>query len=219
MDATRIDEVMTDEVNYMEAHEPASHAKRRMDTNELRSLLVVEDDRPVGMIQWNRLRRASDDELTQPVSVFITTDFPTIRQGESIEEVNSRVHQDINVDQVPVVSDSGTMVGGVNRNQLALSAEPAGGTTDESGEPPRQSVPVHEGMTVKDSHGSKLGSLTEAEFKTDGGVEFLIVEHGLLFKHQKRLPGDLIKDVQEDDVLLAIDSQEFGMMQNVGEEA
>lgn len=219
MESTRIDEMMADEVNYMESHEPASHAKRRMDTNELRSLLVVENDRPVGLLQWNRLRKASNNELDQPVSVFMTTDFPTIQQGESIEEVNRRVHQDINVEQVPVVSETGSLVGAINRSRLALSAEPAGGTTDESGEPPRRTVDVHEGMTVKDSHGSRLGSLAEAEFKTDGGVEFFIVEHGLLFKNQKRLPGDLIKEVQEDDVLLAIDSQEFGMMQNVGEEA
>lgn len=217
MEATIVDEVMTGEINMLEEGDPASHARRMMDTNELRSLLVVDNDHPVGLVQWQTLLHA--DDLDRPVSEFMTTDFPTIRQGESIDEVNQRLHQDINIDQVPVVAETGVMVGAVDRRYLGVSSEPTGGSTEEENEPPAGGTPVREGMTVKDSSGSKLGELAEARFKSDGGVEFFVVQHGLIFKNQKRLPGDLIQEIEGDDVLLAIDSQEFGMMSDMGEEA
>ena len=106
----------------------------------------------------------------------------------------------------------------MHRTQLSPGAGAASGgdTTGErviEGEP----APVHEGMAVKDSTGSKIGSMVHATFQTDGNVEFFIVEYGLIFKKQKQLPGDMIGSI-DDDIHLRIEKSEFDILQDIGEE-
>jgi uncharacterized protein YrrD len=73
-------------------------------------------------------------------------------------------------------------------------------------------------MSVKDASGSSLGTFKDATFQANGSVEFFVVEYGLIFKKQKQLPGDLIGSIDGDNVHLKLDSMEFKMMRDIGEE-
>jgi CBS domain-containing protein len=212
-----LDQLFAPDVDSIESGEPASHAKRRMDTNETRSLLVVDDGQLIGLIRRNSLLKISDEELEKPVSEFMTRDVPQVKQSQSVEDAHASLGGDINIEQVPVLDENGSLVGVVNRPDLAAAS--ASAATPYGGDnPPADRIPVEQGMTVKDSTGSKLGEVAEVNFQADGGVEFLTIEHGLIFKKQKKFPGEVVDRVEGDELLLAISSTEFGMVKDLGEE-
>jgi CBS domain-containing protein len=220
MTASVIDELLLAEVEVIPADDSVRNAKRRMESSALRSLIVIDDNRPVGIIQRTGLLRVEGEELDKPVTEYMITDFPTLRRGDTIPDAQERMGHDVNVEEIPVVSDSGELIGAVHREQLAHSSTPASESPGAPGTGPAPELaPVKEGMTVKDASGSKLGSFVEADFNSQGDVEFFVVEHGLIFKKQKRLPGDLIREIEEDDIHLRIDSMEWGMMRDIGDEA
>jgi CBS domain-containing protein len=208
-----LSELLTGEVDSIGASEHAVLAKRRMDTMVTRSLLVTEGDQVVGIVRRNTLIDKSDAELERPVAEFMTRDFPTFRKDQSPQEAHDSLAGDINTEQIPVLDEQGAFIGVVNRNQLTGAMEPVGGTTH--GEHAVSQLPLEDGMTVKDADGSKLGTLAEGDFKADGGVEFIIVEHGMVFKHQKRLPGDVVNRVEDGDLILSITSTEFSMINDI----
>jgi CBS domain-containing protein len=211
-----LSELVTTEVDSIDANEPASHARRRMDTMETRSLLVMEGNELVGIVRRNALIDRTEGELERPVNVFMSREFPTFRQNQSPNEAHDALEGDINTEQIPVLDEEGKFIGVVNRNQLTGAMEPVGGTTHDEHVPAQ--LPLEDGMTVKDSEGSNLGDLAEGDFKADGGVEFIIVEHGLIFKKQKRLPGDVVDRVEDGDLILSITSTEFSMINDIDDD-
>lgn len=221
MTASVIDELLLADAEVIEASDTIRHARRRMEYASLRSLIVIRDNQPIGIVKWPTARKVNQDDMEKPVTDFMASEFPTFRQGQPVNEAQSLLGHDVNIEQIPVVSESGEFVGAVHRETLGRTSEPqsetSGAATPDT--EPVQTAPVHEGMSVKDASGSKLGSLVEADFRSDGNVEFFVVEHGLIFKKQKRLPGDLIREIEGDDVQLRIESMEFEMMRNLGEEA
>jgi CBS domain-containing protein len=216
MTASTLEELYAPEIDSITSTEPASHAKRRMDTSEARSLLVIDEGRLVGIIRRNALIKESHESLERPVADFMSTDVPKFRHDQSPKEAHDSLSGDINTEQVPVLDEEGNLVGVVNRSALTGAMEPVGGTTH--GEHVASQLPLEDGMTVRDSEGSKLGTLAEGDFKADGGVEFVIIEHGLVFKKQKRLPGDTIRGVEDGELVLAISSLEFGMIKDLDED-
>jgi CBS domain-containing protein len=217
MSVSTLDELFAQDVDSIGSSEPASHAKRRMDTNETRSLLVVDNERLIGILRRNTLLKVSDAELEQPVSAFMTEDVPKVSRTQSVHDAHASLGGDINIEQVPVLDENGNLVGVINRGDLVAAATPTGGSTADSGSTAAR-IPVEEGMTVKDSTGSKLGTLKEATFKTDGNIEFMVVEHGMIFKSHKQMPGDVVDRVEDGDLILAISSTEFGMIKDLEED-
>lgn len=217
MSVKSLDELLAPEIDSIEATEPASHARRRMDTNETRSLLVLEENRLAGIIRRNTLLDVNSADLERPVAEFMSRDVPKFRRDQSVQEAHDSLGGDINTEQVPVIDENGEMIGVINRNSLTGAMEPVGGSTQDGAEPIAQ-LPLENGMTVKASDGSSLGSLSEGDFKADGGVEFIIVEHGLVFKKHKRLPGDLVKGVDDGDLIVNMTSTEFGMISDMDDE-
>ncbi len=209
-----LNELFAPDMESIESTEPASHAQRRMDTSEARSLLVTNDGQLVGILRRNSLLNVSGDDLERLVADFMSADVPSITQNQSVEEAHAALDGDINIEQVPVVDESGNLVGVVNRADLVAAAPVAG----DSAESATEQLPLVAGMPVKDSSGSKLGTLAHADLKSNGGVEFLNVEHGLIFKKEKRLPGDVVSRVEDGDLVLSIGSIEFGMIKDVGDE-
>lgn len=218
MSVHSLDDLFAPTVESIGSTEPASHAKRRMDTSEARSLLVVDNGHLVGIIKRNSLLKASDAELERPVADHMDSTVPTVTRTQSVEEAHASLGGDINIEQVPVLDESGQLVGVVNRSSLTEASAASRGASTAAAADPVNRAPVHEGMTVKDSSGSNLGTLKEADFKANGDVEFMVIEHGLIFKKQKRLPGELVRSIEGDELHLALDSNEFGMMKDIGEE-
>jgi CBS domain-containing protein len=220
MSASIIDELMTTEVERIDGDDTVRNAKRRMESNALRSLIVVDGATPIGVVQRTSLRDVSSEDLDRTVSSVMLTDFPKLRPGTSISDAQQEMGHDVNMEEIPVISESGEMIGVVHRETLAHASTPVSATPGApEGESSHELSPVHEGMTVKDAHGSKLGTLVDADYSSSGNVAFFTVERGLIFKKHKRLPGDLIREIEGEEIQLAIDQMEFGMMRDIGDEA
>jgi CBS domain-containing protein len=225
MQELSLNDMMLAEPAVMEITEPVSHARRRIQAEALHSIVVLENDRPVGVVETRHLRGITTDDLTRPVSDFMVREFPKIPEGTSPDQAVELMGHDVEVDRIPVVRDDGTLAGVITRETLLkyrdhgsetvhvddasmgpVSAEAGSATVGKATHDLRQ------GMSVKDSSGSNLGSISDIELGRARQVEFFTVEYGLIFKNHKRLTADLIRDIDGDDVYLLVESTEFKMM-------
>lgn len=216
MTATTIDEMLMAEVQLIDSNEPLHDAKRRIGNSTIRSLIVTDGERPVGILTWPMVHEIPEEKLDQPISSHMLREFPVLQQGQSVEEAQTMMGHDVNIDELPVVSESGDLIGAVPRQALVHSSTPASESPGVAGAGTDPvPAPVEQGMSVLDAEGSKLGSLTEADYRSDGGVETFTVEHGMIFKKHKRLPGDMIRQIDGDQIRLAMTDTEFGLIQNI----
>lgn len=213
--ATPIDALLTSDVATITPDETVTAASRRMESQTARSLIVVESDRPVGVVQWRGL---SQLDPNAPVREVMQTEFPVIRSGASLEEARQRLTGlDVDIDRVPVVDDNGTLIGEVPRSAVVKSESMTSGATEPvvSGPDAMRNEPtitLEKGMTVMGPSGHKLGTVDAVELNSEGNIAHFLVKHGLIGKHNKRLPADVIDNVSGDTVTLNIDSTEFKML-------
>lgn len=218
-DQTTISELMSDSIDTIEQHETVRAAKRRMESQTLRSLIVVNEDRPVGVIKWRDIRTAEGDVS---VSSLMTTDFPVLRSGMDIPEAHGHIG-DVDFDNIPVVNDEGRLVGEVPRGAIVHHET----TVDDNehiranGEPALtgadgKNFDLHTDMEVLDADQHKLGRLTEmSDDPTTRRLSHIVVEHGMLRKKHKRIPADTIARVDGDNVVLGLTKTEWGFLADV----
>ena len=218
---TRISDLITGDLDTIEASETVRAATRRMESQTLRSLIVVNDDRPVGVVKWRDLRNADVDS---PVSAYMVTDFPVLRNSMDITEAHGHLGG-VDFDHIPVVNEDGQLIGEVPRGAIVhheTSSEQEDRVTvngDPVIETTRPSFDLRADMDVVDVEGSKLGKVTEiTNDPTTHRLSQVLVEHGLLRKKHKRIPTDTIKDVSDDTVVLAISKMEWDFLTDVEDE-
>jgi CBS domain-containing protein len=217
-----IGDMLTESIDTITPDETVTVAKRRMESQTSRSLIVVDDNRPVGVIQWRRLLRVEGSELVRDV---MQTEFPILRSGMTVDEVRSNLNGvDVDLDHLPVVDDSGMLLGEVPRGMItksetattaATQTVSAGSAASLSTEP---AVHIEEGMKVVGASGKNLGSVDQVELNADGQIAHFTVKYGLLGRHSKRLPVDVISRVESNEVHVNLDQPEFKMLADVGED-
>jgi len=231
----QISNVTVSEVDTIRPDDPIRTARRRMESQTRRSLIVVEDDRPVGVVQWRDLMH--EDNADAPVRDFMVREFPVVSPGMTLSAARSRLGQ-VDFDRIPVVDDSGRLIGEVPRSAVAHYAEIA----DESSaaqlgtEPNRwgaasagsvsglgDAIPtpgitepgapsVASGMDVQGTGGKKLGTIDQIVLDQVGRLSAFAVKHGLLGRKHKRIPADLIEQIDGETVVLSIGPTEFNML-------
>lgn len=218
-DQNTISELISDNVDTIETHETVRTAQRRMESQTLRSLIVVDGNRPVGIVKWRDLRSAGADEK---VSAHMVTDFPVLRAGMDIPEAHSHLGG-VDFDNIPVIDDDGQLVGEVPRGAIVhheidvdedehikAAGEPALSGANGNG------YDLHADMTVLDAEENKLGTLYEmSDDPTTRRLSHIVVEHGLLRKKHKRIPADTISRVEGDTVVLGLTKTEWGFLSDV----
>jgi CBS domain-containing protein len=204
--------------------ETVTVAKRRMESQTSRSLIVVDGDRPVGIVQWRGLSRYEGSDLIRDV---MQTEFPVLRSAMSIDEVRSYLSGvDVDLDHLPVVDESGILLGEVPRGMITKSETATNAATDAvvagaEADPSRHTQPqihLEEGMKVVGAGGKNLGSIDTVELSSEGYISHFTVKYGLLGRNSKRLPADVIARVEGSEVHLNIDQPEFKMLADVGDE-
>jgi CBS domain-containing protein/sporulation protein YlmC with PRC-barrel domain len=218
-----VDELIVESFDTITPDEPISAARRRMESQTSRSLIVVESDRPVGIIQWRGLAQYDSNTAVRSV---MATDIPVLRTGMSVSEVRDYLAgRDVDFDHLPVVDDSGMLIGEVPRRAVTKGETATSSATGDAiggAEADRSdviSVHLEKGMTVIGSAGKKLGTIDEVDVSAEGNVAHFTVKHGLIGSHYKRLPSDVIASADGDTVTLNIDKQEFGMLADIGDHA
>lgn len=231
-----IADLVVPEVGAIRPDDSIRNARRRMESDTRRSLIVVDDDRPVGVVQWRDIQ--TDAPADAQVSDYMVREFPVLEASMTVDDARSRLGGDVDVDRLPVVGADGRLIGEVAREMVLHHGEateapvPETGTmTPPSGTPGMDAdMPagaastvtvepeIRPGLAVLGSSGKKLGEVTQAIVDRLGRLTDVQVEHGLLFKKHKRIPADLIARVDEDGVALTIDAAEFKMLPNLEDE-
>lgn len=208
-----------DTMETIEAGELVRSAQRRMEAQTLRSLIVVEGDRPVGVVQWRDLRGA---DANSTVESYMTRDFPVLRRDMRLDEAHSRLGE-VDFDNIPVIDEEGRLVGAVPRGSVVHHEM----VTDEADHIAADGMPVttpetepawdiREDMDVVDDEGGKLGTVTEVlTDPTTHRMAHFDVQYGMLRKKHKRLPVDTVTGVDGDQVILGIGKREFGYLSDI----
>ncbi len=219
-----IGDMLTPSIETITPDDTVMVAKRRMESQTSRSLIVVDGNRPVGVIQWRGLARHEGSELVRDV---MQTEFPVLSAGMSVDEVRSYLSGvDVDLDHLPVVDESGMLLGEVPRGMITKSETATSSATDAivagpDSDPTRDSGPqVHleQGMKVVGAAGKNLGSVDEIDLNADGHISHFTVKYGLLGRNSKRLPADVINRVEGNEVHLSLDQPEFKMLADVGDD-
>jgi CBS domain-containing protein/sporulation protein YlmC with PRC-barrel domain len=219
---TTVGQVMTPVRDIIRQDEEIRMARRRMETEAKRSLIVVDGDAPVGILEWRQMMGQSERANEMLVSDFMTRDIPLLTQDMPIDAAGERL-TNVDLETLPVVDEEGHLVGEVPRSAVfrrqesteqVSTNEPivAGAPTVQYGSPV---VQVTTGMTVNGSSGSKLGQVSDMLVGVSGQLEAIVVEHGLFGRKHKKLPADLITSVGDDQVMVTIDSPEFKALADI----
>ena len=217
-DTMMISDLVSAEVNTIEPHETVRSAHRRMESQTLRSLIVVDDNRPVGVVRWRDIGTTDGDAL---VSDQMTRDFPVLTNTMAV--MDARTHLgDVDFDNIPVVDENGQLVGEVPRNSLIHHGTTSTGedhlTAD--GMPARgdtgHAANIQADMEVVDAEGHKLGKVSEVSSDpTTHRMSHVMIEHGMLRKKHKRVPVDTVTRFDGDSVVLGITKTEFDFLADV----
>ena len=200
-------------------------AKQRMQADmRVKSLIVIEGDRPVGMLRYNDVNQ--EGALQSSIEELMVRDVPTVRAEQPLEELTGLMTQ-YDVDRLPVVDDSGALVGELPRAALTLGE--THGTESVITEPrlsdtqSLQTTPafdIRKDMTVVGTGGSKIGKVKEVlSDQLSGSLTHVVVHTGLLFGKDKSVPADLIDNVEGDEVCLKVDKAEIDMLPDLNAEA
>lgn len=220
-DTTTLADLVVPSTETISPDESVTVARRRMESQTSRSLIVVDGDRPVGIVQWRGLARQESGTTVRDVML---TEVPLLRSDMTIEQVRSAwSNTDVDLDHLPVVDDSGALIGEVARGTITKSETATTSATEQVIAGPDQdrnapTLHLEQGMNVIGAAGKKLGSVDEVDLSAEGHISHFTVKYGMLGRHAKRLPADVINNVSDGEVHLNIDQLEFKMLADVGED-
>lgn len=217
-----VGQVMTPVQDIIRQDEEIRMARRRMESEAKRSLIVVDGDAPVGILQWHEMLRVGERPNDTLVSDYMTRDIPVLTQDMPIEAASEQLTH-VDLETLPVVDAEGHLVGevprsAITRRQESIDPSTAAEPTFASSESRIDNSPLGQvmaGMTVSGSSGSKLGQVSDMLVGVSGQLEAIVVEHGLFGRKHKKVPADLITSVSDDQVNLTIDSPEFKALADI----
>jgi CBS domain-containing protein len=236
--ATQVAQVTVPEVDTIRPDDTIRVARRRMESQTRRSLIVVEDDRPVGVVQWRDLMH--EENADAPVRDFMVREFPVVSPDMSLSAAKDRLGN-VDFDRIPVVDASGLLVGEVPRSAVSHIGEVVDSTpAAEPGTDPYRwgaanmdantvtpagpeittygttegtiSRSIGSGMDVQGTGGKKLGTVDQVVVDQAGRLAAFTVKHGLLGRKHKRIPADLVDHVEENTAVVNIGPTEFNML-------
>jgi len=195
-----IRDVLVPAVDIVRPDESVRVVHRRMEGEALRSLIVVDEGRPVGVIQWRDIMRPNDGEPEQVVSDLMHQAFPVCTENMTLDEARTRFGA-VDFDRIPVVDAAGLLVGEVKRTAVVPPSQPE-----------QPGVAIADGMSVVGSAGTKLGTVSEVILGPAGQLQAFAVEHGFLGRKHKQLPPSVIAHTEGEALVLNIDESEFKLL-------
>lgn len=201
----------------------AAARARMMGDMGVKSLIVVDGDRPVGMLRYQDV---TGEGATGVVADAMMTEVPTARPDQDLDGL-SGIMTEYDIDRLPVVDEGGVLTGELTRAAFthAETASDAASTTNEtlSDAQSRQDTPVYDvrvDMAVVGTGGGRIGKVkTVLADSLTGALTHVIVHTGLLFGSDKSVPADLIDSVAGDEVCLKVDKEEINALPDVKVEA
>lgn len=217
-------DAMSPLTQMIQASHPLVAARQRMQGEmRVKSLIVVDGERPVGMVRYSDVVGDGAASGSTVESAMLTT-VPAVRPDQTLDEV-SGVMTEYDVDRLPVVDEQGALLGELQRAALTLSetvtSVPADGARHHDGGHVVHAASgpdVHIDMEVLGAQGNKVGKVKEV--RTDslsGALTHIVVHTGLIFGKDKSIPADLIAAVDGGTVTLKVDKAEVDMLPDLND--
>jgi len=214
-----VTDVMRSPDNVIGVDESARQTMQQFKLETVRSLVVLSDEAPVGVITRERVRKLTEPELDLSVREFMTaTPVATLDTTMGMARASIQTAE-FDIDRLPIVDADGKLVGVVDRSALIHEGDTMRAETGmvqfrgRDGADGAQ-INLAAGSQVRGSDDEKLGELDEVLIES-GRVTTLFVKHGLLGRHHKRIGADHVSRVDGDTVYLDFGKQEFKFLADV----
>lgn len=207
---------MHDADNLMAADEPVKNARQQFELETARSLILIDESGPVGLLTRSRMRQIPETEMGLPARDFAVT-VPILKQSQTLAEARSDLEVvDFDANRIPVVNDQGRFVGVIDRDVVMREAETivAGRGTVAANDGSARSYSIEVGMEVLGVDSNKLGKVDEILLERDHVASFTIA-HGLFGRHHKRIGADHITNVDDEAIYIDFGKKEFGFLADV----
>jgi CBS-domain-containing membrane protein len=191
---------------------PAEDARRMFLAESYRSLIVVDNNRPIGIVSWAELEDLNVADQGQTVADFMTRNPTAVNQNATLSDARAML-ESTDHDLIAVVDQQGTLVGEALRlnlldpENLAPSATATPATT--SGEDADVQLQIERGMKVVGAHDEQVGAVEDVTKDAAGRITHVDVTSGHLLKHHKRIPVDMISHIDGDTVHVTFDKEDF----------
>jgi CBS domain-containing protein/sporulation protein YlmC with PRC-barrel domain len=225
VDQQYVRDVMVEPTQTIDADHLVAAARQRMQgAMNVKSLIVVQGGRPVGLVRYNDIAIETAPGAT--VAEIMVPEVPAVRADQSLADL-AGVMTEYDIDRLPVVDTGGALVGEVPRDALTLAtttgSEAATSQETLSGAQSGATTPVFNvraDMAVVGAGGGKIGTVKEViSDALSGGLTHVVVRTGLIFSKDKAIPADLIDGVEGDEVCLKVDKSEVDILPDLSADA
>lgn len=185
--------------------------RRSLDSDEMLSVIVADNNRPVGVIRWNDIRDVPNIPESCLVRDMMLPGFPVLHVDTLASEgFMSLALSDL--DCLPVVDERGEFIGVFPRAALTYTVNGQGDmqpVDPTSKEHTGQRVfRVRPGMKVYSRDGQGIG-LVDKMYLCQGTVTGFMVACSPAGHQHKHLGFDVVDHLEDETVLLSIDQREF----------
>lgn len=191
--------------------EPLHRIRRLMEADDLTSVIVAEENRPIGVIRRSDIRETDGIPETCMARDIMLSDGPTLTVDSPTSEAYASLHL-ADLDRLPVVDAGGELVGVVSRDTLMKVMN---GSCDipitlrsRRERHLRRVFTVRPGMKVFSMEGMQVG-LVDRMFLIGGTVTGILVAYGLLGRRHKHLNFDVVDHLEDETIRLSIDRERF----------
>ena len=213
---TTVRDLMHDADNLMTADEPVKNARQQFELETVRSLILIDQSGPVGILTRSQMNQIPETDLGLPARDFAAM-VPILRQSQPLAEArNDLTVLDFDADRIPVVNDEGRFVGVIDREALQRQTEviTTGSATVVASEDSSRLFEIQIGMEVLGADGDKLGKIDQIVLE-QGRAKSFTVQHGLFGRHHKRIATDHITSADYEAVHIDFGKREFGFLADV----
>jgi len=196
----------------MEADHAARLAHRRMEGDNVRSLVVVRDKTYVGIVEWQTIRHLSGDELAEPVEKYVIQGLPTLTADTTIADAMTAFEGTsvAALGLLPVLNADGQLEGLIEREEFQGLMEGASGDITVREDPTEHLVTgpnvPQPGAKVVSSDGRHLGTFLR-HVDDRGRPRWMEVQYGHFRKHTRYVPLVAVDHQSPKEVVLNIDER------------
>jgi CBS domain-containing protein len=190
---------------------PLNDARRLFIAETLRSLIVVDQNRPVGIVSWAEIGNLGEPAPGQKVADVMAPSPPAVDRATPLSTARHLL-ESTDHDLIPVVDQSGTLVGEAFRRELVKPDQPFAA---EPGAQTASAPLVHSGMAIRNDAGDQLGTVDYVANDTQGRVTHLEVTTGRLIKNRTRIPFDLVSRIDGETVYVSLDKSDLKRLPEV----
>lgn len=199
----------------VQSHEALHRIRRYARNSGYRSIIVVEGNKPVGLIRWPEIDRANIPDTSLARDLMLANG-PILTRNMSVREASARLEL-TRMDRLPVIDDRGELIGVFAREATKDSVpmyvsddgRPLGGEDHQA--QMQQVFTVHPGMEVYSAEGTLLG-LVDRLFLKNGNASGFLVAYGNEHAAHKYLDIDVVESMQDETITLSVSGEAFAAL-------